>query len=212
MCVDSDQGQLSLTQPQVGDSTRDPTASFDDANDVQALLDAFHERGYDQIDSARDYSPQAQGTSEKRLGQSGAASKFVIHTKIHSGHPGDHEAEKVALSIQESLAALQTSSVETMYLHVPDRQTPFEDTARAMNEAFIQGKFKKFGLSNYTAAEVEQFIAICEEKGYVKPSIYQGHYNPVVRGGEQELFPLLRKHNMAFWAYRCVFLFLQSGW
>jgi len=89
-----------------------------------------------------------------------------------------------------------------MFLHVPDRQTPFEDVAEAMDKAFRQGKFKNFGLSNYSPVEVQQFIDICEEKGFVKPSIYEGHYNAIVRGGEKELIPLLRKHNMAFFAYR----------
>lgn len=91
-----------------------------------------------------------------------------------------------------------------MFLHVPDRQTPFEDTAKAMNEAFEQGKFKKFGLSNYTATETKQYIDICEREGYVKPTVFQGHYNAVGRSGEKELFPLLRKHNIAFFAFRKV--------
>jgi len=89
-----------------------------------------------------------------------------------------------------------------MFLHLPDRQTPFEDIAKAMNDAFQQGKFKNFGVSNYTANEVQRFIDICEERGYVKPSVYQGHYNAIVRGGEKDLFPLLRKHSIAFFAYR----------
>lgn len=89
-----------------------------------------------------------------------------------------------------------------MYLHVPDRQTPFEETAKAINEEFLQGKFKKFGLSNYTAEEVKKFIDICEQNGYVKPSIHQAHYNAIARGAEKELMPLLRQHNMAFYAYR----------
>lgn len=82
------------------------------------------------------------------------------------------------------------------------RQTPVEDTVKAKDDAMQQGKFRKFGLSNYTAAEVQKFIEICERKGYVKPSMYQGHYSAIVRGGEKELFPLLRKHNIAFFAYR----------
>jgi aflatoxin B1 aldehyde reductase len=49
---------------------------------------------------------------------------------------------------------------------------------------------------------VQKFVDICEEKGYIKPSVYQGHYNAIVRGGEKELFPLLRKNNIAFFAYR----------
>jgi len=165
-------------------------------------LDAFYSRGYRHIDTARDYAPNAPGTSEVRLGQVGLASRLTIHSKVHSGHPGDHEPSKIDLSIAQSLDALRTSTVETMFLHRPDRQTPFEDTTKTMNDAFQQGKFKKFGLSNYTAAEVQQFIEICEQKGYTKPSVYEGHYNAIVRGGEKELFPLLRKHDIAFFAYR----------
>lgn len=105
-------------------------------------------------------------------------------------------------SIGESLDFLKTSAVETMFLHVPDCETPFEYMLKAMNDTFQQGKFKNLGLSNYTAAEVQKIIDICEEKGYIKPSVYEGHYNPLVRGGEKELFPILRKHNMAFFVYR----------
>ncbi|EXJ83560.1 hypothetical protein A1O1_07183 [Capronia coronata CBS 617.96] len=186
----------------VGDSIKDPSnAHFDKIEDVKSLLDAFHARGYREIDTSRLYSPEAPGSSEPRLGQAGAASRFTIHTKVYSGHPGDHERAKIEQSIQQSLHDLKTSSVETMFLHVPDRQTPFEETAQAMNDALQQGRFKKFGLSNYTAAEVQRFLEICEDKGYVKPSVYQGNYNAIVRGGEKELFPLLRKHDMAFFAY-----------
>lgn len=160
-------------------------------------MDAFYGRGYRHIDTARDYD-----ASEARLGQAGVASQFTIHSKVHSGQPGDHEPLKIELSIGQSLDALKTSTVETMFLHIPDRQTPFEDTAKAMNGAIQKGKFKKFGLSNYTAAEVLKFIEICEQNGYAKPSVYQGHYNAIVRGGEKELFPLLRKHNIAFFAFR----------
>lgn len=51
---------------------------------------------------------------------------------------------------------------------------------------------------------MQQFIDICDEHGYVKPSVYQGHYNPVVRGSEKELFPILRKNNISFFGFRCV--------
>ncbi|KAH8649150.1 NADP-dependent oxidoreductase domain-containing protein [Xylariales sp. PMI_506] len=181
----------------VGDSTIMPgIVHFDNKNDVQALLDEFYRRGYRHIDTARDYPG-----SEVRLGQAEAASRFTIHTKVHSGNPGDHASSKVALSIDQSLEDLKTSAVETMFLHVPDRQTPFEETAKAMNDALQQGKFKKFGLSNYAPAEVQRYIEICEREGYSKPSVYEGHYNALVREGEKELFPLLRKHNIAFFAF-----------
>lgn len=161
------------------------------------LLDAFCARGYRQIDTARNYVG-----AEVRLGDADAAFRFTMHTKILGMQDGDLEPAKVHASLEASLADLKASHVETVFLHVPDRQTPFEETAKAMDEARKQGKFSRFGLSNYTAAEVQRFIDICEQHGYTKPSVYEGHYNALVRGGEKELFPLLRKHNMSFFAYR----------
>lgn len=48
---------------------------------------------------------------------------------------------------------------------------------------------------------LKSFIDICEEKGYVKPTVYQGQYNLVCRGPEKKLLPFLRAHGMAFNAY-----------
>ncbi|KAI3542385.1 aflatoxin B1 aldehyde reductase member 2 [Colletotrichum abscissum] len=186
----------------VGDSIVDPeTSHFDAEQDVQSLLDDFYGRGYNQLDTARDYSPNVPGASESRLGKAKGASRFTIHTKVHSADPGDHLPTKLGLSIDQSLEDLQTPTVETMFLHFPDRHTPFEDTIKAMDTALKQGKFNRYGLSNYSATEVQRILDICERHGYRKPSVYEGHYNAIVRGAEKELFPLLRKHSMAFYAY-----------
>lgn len=183
---------------EIGDSAGNPgVAHFDDEKDVRSLLNAFYERGYREIDTASNYDG-----SEARLGAAGAASQFIVHSKVKSGQPGDHAAVKIELTIKQSLNALQSSNVETMFLHAPDRQTPLEETIKAMNEALQQGKFKQYGISNYSAAEVQHIIDICERNGYDKPAIFQGHYNAIVRGGEKELFPLLRKHSISFFAYR----------
>lgn len=44
-------------------------------------------------------------------------------------------------------------------------------------------------------------MSICEEKGYVKPSCFQGQYNALCRNPENTLFPLLRKYDMSYIAY-----------
>jgi aflatoxin B1 aldehyde reductase len=177
-------------------------ANYDTQEETKAFLDTFYNRGGRNIDTARGYSPHAPGSSEQRLGLAEASKRFVIDTKVISRRPGAHIKEMIEKSINDSLEALRVNQVEIEYLHFPDRGTPFEETSKAMNKAYEEGKFKKFGLSNYTAEEVEKFVEICEKNGLVKPSVYQGHYNPIVRGGEEELFPVLRKHGMAFYAYR----------
>jgi aflatoxin B1 aldehyde reductase len=190
-----------LLKNQVGDTAADTMARFDKPDEVNAFLDAFLERGYKQIDTARGYSPGAPGSSEPRLGAAGAGDRTIIDTKVLSMKPGSHQKAKILEGIDSSLRELNIKQINIEYLHAPDRTTPFEEAAEAMNQAHREGKIKHWGISNYTAEEVQRFIDICEEHGWVKPSVYQGHYNPIVRSGEPSLFPVLRKHNIAFYAY-----------
>ncbi|KAI0161871.1 NADP-dependent oxidoreductase domain-containing protein [Hypoxylon sp. FL1284] len=185
----------------VGDTSADYTAHFDTPDEVNGILNIFAARGYNQIDTARLYSPLARGTSEPRIGAVAAGERFVIDTKVMSGTPGDHEKSKVLEEIDISLEALKVSQINIEYLHLPDRTTKFEEACEAMDQAYRGGKIKSWGLSNYTASEVQQFLDICEERGLVKPSVYQGHYNAIVRAAERELFSILRKNDMAFYAF-----------
>ncbi|CAM1504982.1 Fc.00g106190.m01.CDS01 [Cosmosporella sp. VM-42] len=176
-------------------------AHFDSPDEVNNFLDTFAKRGYSQLDTSRMYSPQAPGTSEPRIGDVAAGDRFIIDTKVGGREPGSHSKEKVLKEINISLESLKVKQINIEYLHVPDRATPFEEACEAMNQAHKEGKIKHWGLSNYAAEEVQRFIDICEERGFVKPSVYQGQYNPIVRGGEKELFPILRRNGIAFYGY-----------
>ncbi|KAI3554639.1 aflatoxin B1 aldehyde reductase member 2 [Colletotrichum abscissum] len=192
---------LVLGVANVGDSSADPMARYDTPDQVNAFLDVFARRGYKQLDTSRMYSPQAPTSSEPRLGAANAGERFTIDTKVTSRSPGCHTKDKILKEIDESLKALKIKQINIEYLHVPDRTTPFEEACETMNQAIGEGKIKKWGISNYSAAEVQRFVDICQERGLVKPSVYQGHYNPLVRGGENDLFPVLRKNGIAFYGY-----------
>ncbi|KAH8888065.1 aflatoxin B1 aldehyde reductase member 2 [Thozetella sp. PMI_491] len=192
---------LILGTGNVGDTTIDPLARFDTPDEVEAFLQVFAARGYYQVDTARGYSPHAPGTSEPRLGAVNAGQRFVIDSKVSSLEPGSHSKENILKEIDISLEALKIKKIHTEFLHVPDRTSKFEDACEAMDQAHKEGKIEHWGISNYTAEEVQKFVDICEERGFVKPSVYQGQYNPIVRGGEKELFPILRKYGISFYAY-----------
>lgn len=179
-------------------------AKFDSPEQLNPVLDLVYERGCRQIDTVRGYAPQAPGSSEQRLGAVEAGKRFTIDSKALNSGPDtlSHSKEKIHESVQLSLEALGQDQVNVYYLHMPDRTTPFEDAHEALDETYRAGKIKKFGLSNHTPEEVEQFVARSKTKGLVLPTVYQGQYNPLVRGGEKELFPLLRKHGIAFYAWR----------
>jgi aflatoxin B1 aldehyde reductase len=59
----------------------------------------------------------------------------------------------------------------------------------------------QIGVSNFPVPLLAEFINICEQKGYAKPSVYQGQYNLICREPEKDLLPFLRKHKMTFNAY-----------
>jgi aflatoxin B1 aldehyde reductase len=47
-------------------------------------------------------------------------------------------------------------------------------------------------LCNHTVGAMSEWLRVCEEKGYVKPTVYQGQYNAICRHDEKTLYPLLR--------------------
>lgn len=70
-----------------------------------------------------------------------------------------------------------------------------------MNAIHKAGTFKRLGLSNFLADEVEEAVRICHKKGYILPSVFQGNYSAVARHTETNLLPTLRKHDISFYAY-----------
>lgn len=107
-----------------------------------------------------------------------------------------HEPEKLKASLNKSLSELGTKCVDIFYLHAPDRSVPFEDTLKACDDLFKEGKFVTLGLSNFAAWEVAEVVNIARERGLVQPRIYQAMYNAITRAIEPELIPCCRKYGI----------------
>ncbi|KAI0334258.1 Aldo/keto reductase [Cubamyces sp. BRFM 1775] len=147
--------------------------------DVEAILDLFQSHGHFEVDTARMYT---EGTSEEYLGK--------IFPTV--------DLRRI---LDVSLKALNADFIEMWYLHGPDRTTPYDVTMKAVNELYKEGKFKRFGISNFAAWEVAEIVGICKANDYIQPSVYQGVYNAIHRKVEPELFPCLRKFGIAFYAF-----------
>jgi aflatoxin B1 aldehyde reductase len=135
------------------------------------------------------------------LGKTDVAEWATIDSKVASFVPGSHSAEKIKASIEASVSALSPAKMNILYLHAPDRQTPFAETLEEVSKAYKDKKFAKFGLSNYSPQEVEEIVKLCVDNNWVKPTVYQGQYNAISRLSETDLLPILRKHGMSYYAY-----------
>ena len=162
--------------------------SFSDPATLQSVYEALEKSGCKKIDTATRY-----GASEEILGQSGGSKRFTIDTKAPGGiYPGSSTAQGTQDFAQQSKKALQIEQVDVWYLHAPDT-VPIEETLKGVNEAYKQGWFKRFGLSNYLAGDVQKIYDICKREGYPLPSVYQGDYSPITRKQEELMLPTLRK-------------------
>ena len=59
----------------------------------------------------------------------------------------------------------------------------------------------EFGISNFSAQEVEECYNYAKSKNYVLPTIYQSIYGLAARQNEKELFPVLRRLGISIQAY-----------
>ncbi|GAA5963490.1 hypothetical protein JCM21900_006486 [Sporobolomyces salmonicolor] len=167
------------------------------------MLDVFQSHGHTEVDTAISYG---EGTSEEYLGELEWKKRgLVMDTKLF---PGPFKGEKISHSrtdlrkyLELQLKNLQTDSVEMWYLHAPDRSVPYEETLAGVDELYKEGKFKRFGLSNYAAWEVAEIVGICEKNGWIKPTAYQVVYNALQRSIEPELIPCVRKFGLSLYVF-----------
>jgi aflatoxin B1 aldehyde reductase len=160
-------------------------------DEYNQCLDYFQKLGYSEIDTARAYigGEQEAWTKEAGWKQRGLS----VSTKIWPVFRGMHNKANIEATLNKSLAELDTNSVDIFYLHAPDRSVPFEETLEACNKLYQEGKFKKLGLSNYAAWEVAEIWNVANERGWVKPTVYQAMYNAITRMIDDELVPCCRK-------------------
>jgi aflatoxin B1 aldehyde reductase len=164
------------------------------------FINTYLSNGGEELDTAYVYN---DGQCEKMLGNvlSNVKQPYSIATKVNPRITGKLDAEAAYLQVNESLSRLKLDAVDTVFLHFPDPATPVENVLEAMSDLHDQGKFKELGLSNFPAWMVADVWHICDKRGWVKPTIFEGIYNPLTRKAEIELNDCLNHFGMRFYAY-----------
>ncbi len=167
---------------------------------IPSFIDAFLDAGYTELDTAYVYN---EGSCEKMLGEvlASVSAPYKIATKVNPRITEKLDSEAAYKQVNESIDRLRMPCVDTIYLHFPDPATPVESVLSAMADLHDQGKYKELGLSNFPAWMVADVWHICDKRGWVKPTVYEGIYNPLTRKAEVELNACLKNFGLRFYAY-----------
>ncbi len=171
-----------------------------DQQQAAMMIDRFVKGGGKELDTAYVY---IEGKTEELLGelnQQNALDACQIATKVNPKE-GGLGASSINQQFTTSLQRMHMQSVDMLYLHQPDLDTPIIETLKAVQLHAESGKLKRFGLSNYAAWQVAQIFELCDKNDWIKPSVYQGMYNAITRDVERELLPCLADYGMAFYVY-----------
>ncbi len=175
----------------------------DQTNEATALemMSLFSEKQHIELDTAHQYNDGKTEILVGKLLRENTQFEFQLATKAHPWNDEGLKPGQVEKQFTESLTRLQCDGVDLLYLHSPDLDTPIVDTLEKVWECYQQGKFKRFGLSNFAAWQVAEVVEICRSRGWMVPTVYQGMYNALTRDVERELFPCLRNYGISFYVY-----------
>ncbi len=157
---------------------------------VRAALDA----GISTFDTADVYANTA---AESVLGEALKGERresLEIFTKVYwpTGPRGKNDTglsrKHIMESINASLTRLQTDYVDLYQAHRYDVETPLEETMQAFADIVRQGKALYIGVSEWTAEQISQGVALSKELGFQLISS-QPQYNMLWRVIEDEVVP-----------------------
>lgn len=138
-----------------------PFGKMDDANSRE-ILSAFLKRCGKYIDVAPTY---AFGKVEELLGEEFKKfnrNQFFVNTSCGYVRSGDAfvvsgKYDDVIADCEASLRRLQLDYIDLYISHIPDVNTPFDETISAMRKLKEDGKIKHIGVSNVTLEQLKEY-------------------------------------------------------
>ncbi len=185
-----------------------------EADSTRIIHDAI-DRGINFIDTADMY---VAGQSEVVTGRAIAdrRSKVFLATKgaqkMGDG-PNDRGASRLHIkqALDASLKRLGTDYVDLYYVHVPDYDTPIEETLRALDDVVRAGKVHYIACSNFRAWRLCEALWTSDKLGLNAFSCVQPLYNIVNRDVEVELLPLCQNKGVGVVTYSPLARGILSG-
>ena len=162
--------------------TADEKTSFD-------LLDAFVGAGLNAIDTADVYSRwlpgHSGGESETIIGnwlkaKPGARDRVLLFTKVGADMGDDRKGLSkrwILKAAEDSLRRLQTDRIDLYQSHLPDPNTPHDETLAAYDSLIKAGKVRAIGASNFTVDQLTDALRVADTRGLPRYAVLQPEYN-----------------------------------
>lgn len=126
---------------------------------------------------------------------------YVITTKAFwpmGDGPNDRGLSRkhVFEQVHQSLRRMELDYVDIFYCHRYDPETPVVETLRVIDDLIRQGKILYAGVSMWTAAQIEEAVAVADQYLLDRIIVNQPEYNILNRSIEKEVIPVSEKYGI----------------
>jgi diketogulonate reductase-like aldo/keto reductase len=182
-----------LRLPRVGMGTWHMGESPGERAAEVAALTLGLDLGLTLIDTAEMYG---DGGAEEVVGRAlqGRRDAAFVVSKFYPHHAA---RAKLFAACDASLERLGIEALD-LYLYHWRGSVPLADTVTALEELVASGRIRRWGVSNFDVADLEELVAI---PGGANVAVNQVLYNLERRGIEFDLLPWCRNHGVAVMAY-----------
>jgi len=150
---------------------------------AEKLMIMAYDNGVNFFDNAEVY---AHGKSEIVMGNilkktGWSRDTFVVSSKVFWGGKLPNQSglsrKHITEACHAALKRLQVDYLDLYFCHRPDKNTPIEESVRAMNTLIEQGKILYWGTSEWSAQEIMEAHMAAEKYGLIGPTMEQPQYN-----------------------------------
>jgi aryl-alcohol dehydrogenase-like predicted oxidoreductase len=179
-------------------------AQVDETESIKIIKGAMA-AGVNFLDTSDGY---AGGRSEEIIGKALKGERHSVVVATKAGGPTGPGPNEIGLSrahimqaVEGSLRRLQTDYIDLYYVHLPDFNTPIEETLRAMDDLVHQGKVRYIGCSNFFAWQLAKALCVSYLHDLVRFDCIEPPYNLLTRDIESELLPLCASEGVGVCVY-----------
>jgi aryl-alcohol dehydrogenase-like predicted oxidoreductase len=176
-----------------------------DQAQTRMVVDAALDAGINFFDTADIYGGSK---SEVFLGEAlkGRREKAVLATKFanpmgEGAYLRGGARRYIVKAVEDSLKRLHTDHIDLYQMHVPDPDTPIEETLRALDDLVRAGKVLYIGNSNFTGWQIADADWTSRTGGLERFISAQNNFSLLERGVEREVLPACERFGLGLLPY-----------